>query len=121
MFFAFFVLGYLVLSSPSVQNTLERYRISLTCAAIAGIVLFGVLLLFVPLNSLPSEFGNVLAAGSVILAMIGLGKHYVEKHNRFSEYLSVSSVYRLHLPSVMAVTHRLRCTYVGFQILWCRF
>lgn len=31
MFFAFFVLGYLVLSSPDVQNTLERCRLSHLC------------------------------------------------------------------------------------------
>lgn len=98
MFFAFFILGYLVLSSPGVQNTLERCRFPLTCAAVAGIVLFGVMLVFVPLNSVLSEFGNVLAAGPVILAMIGLGKHYLEKHNRVTEYLSASSftVYIFH-------------------------
>ncbi|HJJ97424.1 MAG TPA: hypothetical protein O0X38_07335 [Methanocorpusculum sp.] len=33
MFFAFFVLGYLVLSSPDVQNTLERCRLSHLCGS----------------------------------------------------------------------------------------
>jgi surface polysaccharide O-acyltransferase-like enzyme len=98
-YFAFFLLGYFLLSVDGVVKRLEAWRvlllgISLACIALMALGWFWDLYL-------PDLAGDIFSrfyAWSTILALFGLGRKYLNMAGRFTSYMSRSSfsVYIFH-------------------------
>ena len=96
-YLAFFLLGYFVLSDDAAQEMLDRYRFWLL-----GIALTAAVCTF--------TFDNILfeeAAWLSVLAILGLGRHYLNFTNRAMQYLTDSSfgVYLFHQTWIVIAGH----------------
>lgn len=110
-FLALFMLGYLILSEDEVVSRLEKYRLALTASAVVllivsyilsnqGIWLEG----FSPLALLFS-LGRHLVMWVCVLAILALGKHFLNGQNKFAAYFAKASfpVYVFHQTWVITV------------------
>ena len=109
-YFAYFMLGFFLLSNDALLQKLDRRRFSLLAVSAAFMVLFvgAWLLQLYGFFELPltvmlgfSAFYGWLA----ILTILGLGNHYLNFQNRGTSYLSVSSfpVYLFHQTWIIVV------------------
>ncbi len=106
-FLALFLLGFYVLSKDELEQELEQHRNKLAVAAL--------LLLLLLYGIHYSDWGSDLLYGIVsfpakwisCLALLGLGKHYLNFTNRITVYLSKASfpVYIFHQSWLVAIAY----------------
>jgi hypothetical protein len=106
-YFAWFLLGYFVLSSENVQAKLEKRRFwllgfGLACLALEVLWWFDIAIL--PIPGIFYGIFDRLYGWVIILALMGLGRRYLNISNRFTRYMSRSSfsVYVFHQTWVIA-------------------
>lgn len=107
-FFALFMLGYIVLSDDNIQVKLDKSRWYLFGA---GVVFTGLNLLF--LNVGFSSYGLAydifirFLSWIGILSAIGMGKHYLDFQNKFTNYFSRASfpIYFFHQSVLVLVAY----------------
>jgi len=104
-YFAYFALGYFLLSSESIQGKLEKWRfvllgIGLFCMAVIVLRWYDILDAPYPVFDIFSRF----YAWSTVLALIGLGRKSLNMKNKFTSYMSGSSfsVYMFHQTWIVA-------------------
>jgi peptidoglycan/LPS O-acetylase OafA/YrhL len=107
-YFAYFMLGYFVLSNENLQQKLAKNRFILLGISLASMVVM-ILGWYGVLNA-PGLFGDIFSrfyAWMMILAIFGLGKRYLNRESKFSRYMSRASfaVYLLHLPWIVAAAY----------------
>ena len=98
-YFAYFMLGYFIVSKENIQLKLERYRLILL-----GIGLFCMILIILwwcDVLRVNDIFGGIFSyfyGWIMILALIGIGRKHLDFTNRFTGYMSHSSfsVYMFH-------------------------
>jgi len=111
-YFAFFMLGYFILSNDLLIQKLDKYRFSLLLVSIALMVihasawllqLYGIFELpQIAMRTFSSLYGWL-----AVLTILGLGNHYLNFRNKWTNYLSVSSfpVYIFHQTWIIAVAY----------------
>lgn len=104
-YFAYFLLGYFVLSGDNIVQKLENRRfillgISLICTTVSILRWYGVIHMPWPVRDIFDRF----YAWVTIMALIGLGKKHLNMSNRFTAYMSRSSfaVYIFHQTWIIA-------------------
>ena len=113
-YFGFFILGYLFLSTDSLLEKLDKYRIQLLI--ISMICMIGNLFVFYlylhdNLNALAPIFIFIIFRSfygwAAILAILGFGRHYFNFRNKVTDYLTVSSfpVYIFHQTWVVVAAY----------------
>ena len=117
-----FLLGYIFISEDIIQIKLESYRWQL----FIGVVILTILN-FVLRNTIDFSSGTLvdiyarLQGWVGILAIVGLGKHYLEFHNKVTLYLSKASfpIYILHQSCLVLVAYYVFkvCTSVVLQVI----
>jgi len=112
-YFAWFLLGYFFISNDAIQEKLQKYRFlmlgfSLLCIAVY--VIFGRVIY--NYNHIAYEFLYFIYAWVTILAILGLGKKYLNFTNRTTTYLSQSSfsIYIFHHQWIIMTAY--------FSLLW---
>ena len=104
---ALFLLGYFVLSNEELQSELEKQRYLLTAAAMLLLILLYVITysswstdLFYGIASFPVKW-------ACILAILGLGRHFLNFTNSITTYLAKASfpVYIFHQSWLVAVAY----------------
>jgi len=111
-YFAYFILGYFVLSSDNLLEKLDRFRIPLLLTTVACSIGNVVLVYFFIHDRLqaPMFYFEILQAfygWIAILTILGLGRHYLNFRNRITDYLSASSfaVYIFHQSWIIVVAY----------------
>ncbi len=105
-YFAFFMLGYFVISDESILEKADKYRFLLT-----GIFLSGMVVVIALFNIRPEIDRTLydiiveLYAFSGILALIGLSRHYLNSRNKVMDYMRGSSfsVYLFHQLCIVVI------------------
>ncbi|MCL2592340.1 MAG: acyltransferase family protein [Defluviitaleaceae bacterium] len=102
-YFAYFMLGYFVLSNENIQQRLEKYRIILLSISLIFMTLRG-LFWYGILNVHPLIFTQFYA-WTTILVLIGFGRKYLDIKNKFTKYMVNSSfaVYIFHQTWIIVV------------------
>lgn len=102
---ACFLLGYFILSREEVQDRLEKYRIQLGIAWILLIAFNCILYLEQIAYGLLWDVQRRIFGWIGILAIIGLGKHYLEFNNTFTKYFAPAAfpIYYFH-QTIVVVT-----------------
>lgn len=114
-YFAYSILGYFVLSDENILENLDKYRFALFTVSVFSMVL--ILLCWCGILSvIPDIIYDIFSrfyAWTSILAIIGLGRHYLNYRNKITDYFSKSSfsVYIFHQTwIVMAAYYTLMIT-----------
>lgn len=115
-YFSFFIVGYFILASDKVQEDLEKYKwylfsIFLICSII-NLLVYPYLLVNIPEDTwawfdlLLSLFIAFLA-WTGILSFMGLGKKYLNFHNKWTEYFTKASypIYIFHQTWIVVVAY----------------
>ena len=116
-YFAFFLLGYLTLSSDTIIHKLTRHRYLLLVVSVALMVLHTIAWLlslhdiFEPPQMIAFVF-STFYGWFAILTILGLGNYYLNFRNRSTDYLSASSfpVYIFHQTWIIAVAYYILMT-----------
>ncbi len=98
-YFAFFMLGYFVICDEDVVKKLDSYKWLLTGLSIAGMIFtVTAFILKIDINPILYDILTAFYAWCTILALLGLGRHYLNVRNKVTDYLSKSSfsVYLFH-------------------------
>jgi len=111
-YFAYFMLGYLLLSNDDIIQKLDKRRIPLLISSIILMAVYVILWvlwkkdIFQTHQLIWGVFMR-LYGWTAILAVLGLGSHYLNFRNRVTDYLSVSSfpVYLFHQSWLVAVAY----------------
>ncbi len=106
LYISLFMLGYIFISDDNIQNILDKNRF----------ILLGSAIILNIINLIKIDYGNfyspILTSVSVnlmiwvtILAIIGLGKHYLNFRNKFTDYFNKASfpIYIFHQTWLVAV------------------
>jgi peptidoglycan/LPS O-acetylase OafA/YrhL len=111
-YFAFFLLGYLILSSDTIINKLSRVRLLMSVILVVLMVLHvGAWLLSLygifELSEIAVYAFSIFYGWFAILTVLGLGNHYLNFRNRGTDYLSASSfpVYIFHQTWIVVVAY----------------
>jgi len=111
-YFAYFMLGYLLLSNDALIQKLDRRRFPLLAASGVFMILFvsGWLLQLHGMFEMPQVIMGVLQrlyGWIAILTILGLGNRYLNFRNRGFDYFSASSfpVYLFHQSWIVAVAY----------------
>ncbi len=107
-YFAFFMLGYYILSQEGILAKLDRYRLFLF-----GTFLLGFLFMFLygealyGINQYLYEVTVEFYAWVAVLALIGMSRHYLDFQNNITRYLSKSSfgIYLFHQSWIVCVAY----------------
>lgn len=86
-FAACFLLGYFVLGMEEVQNRLEKYRMPLGIAWLLFIMIRCILYQAQLSSGLVWDVEQRILSWIGILAIIGLGKYYLDFHNGFTNFM----------------------------------
>lgn len=112
-FFALFFLGYFVLAEENVQKFTDRYR--------APLLIFGAALTTYTVYFQTSLDEGIVSRGTMILtswisilAILGMGRHYLNFQSKWAKYLSASSF-------TFYLFHQSWIVLIGFYILQCDF
>ena len=98
-YLAWFLIGFFIMSNNEVQLRLQKYRIILSVMALFFLTLYGFYGIILPNTSLIIyELIYGLYSHISILAILGMGKQYLNYNNRFTLYMTKSSfgIYFLH-------------------------
>ena len=107
-YLTYFLFGYFFISSETIQEKLQKYRWSLL--GISVLCMFAYLFMGTTIESFNKflyVFLESLYAWISILAILGMGKQYLNFSNRTTEYLSKASfpVYIFHQQWVVAIAY----------------
>jgi hypothetical protein len=104
-FAACFLLGYFVLSEEEIQDRLEKYRIPLGMAWVILIIIRCVIYQMGMWNGLIWDVEQRILSWVGILAIIALGKHFLEFNNSFTKYFAPAAfpIYFFHQSIVVIV------------------
>jgi surface polysaccharide O-acyltransferase-like enzyme len=107
-YFAYYMIGYFILSDDIVIKKCEKCYLSLSAVAFAGMII--ILVLFnskIAVNDVLYETVEKFYAFSSILALLGIGKKHFNVSTKVTGYLSESSffVYVFHLFWITAVAY----------------
>jgi len=112
LYFAYFMLGYLLLSSDGLMQKLDKHRFPLlSVSAICMVIHVGAWLLqlygIVTLPQIAVQMFMALYGWLAILAILGLGHRYLNFRNEKTDYLSASAfpVYIFHQTWIIAVAY----------------
>ena len=112
MYFAYFMLGYLILSNDALIQKLDRHRLSLLAGSLVLMALFvGMWLLLLydifVLHPIAIQAFSTFYGWFAILTILGLGNRYLNFRNKRTEYLSASSfpVYIFHQTWIIVVAY----------------
>jgi surface polysaccharide O-acyltransferase-like enzyme len=108
--FACFLLGFFLLSHDEVQDKLMKYRLPLCISWIALMIIRNIMYLNNHGSGLLWDIEQRMLTWFGILAILGLGKRYLNFNNKFTRYLSPAAfpIYYFH-QSILVV--------VGFFVL----
>jgi peptidoglycan/LPS O-acetylase OafA/YrhL len=111
-YFAYFMLGYLVLSNESILQKLDKFRFPLliTVGAMSPvyIYLWGLWIMGIEISPFLLVDVFIYLYGWIsILAIIGLGRHYLNFRSKASGYMSTASfpVYIFHQTWIVVVAY----------------
>lgn len=90
-FAACFLLGYFVLGMEEVQDRLEKYRMPLGIAWLLFIMIRCILYQAQLSSGLVWDVEQRILSWIGILAIIGLGKYYLDFHNGFTKYFTLAA------------------------------
>lgn len=98
-YFAYFMLGYILLSNEEVQQKLEKRRLPLLIIGLIGIA--AIVLIWYGILHIPGPAYDIFLrfyGWSMILALLGVGRKYLNIKNSFTDYMSRASfsVYLFH-------------------------
>lgn len=104
-FAACFLLGYFVLGMEEVQDRLEKYRIQLGITWVLLIIIRCILYQEQISNDLVWDVQQRILSWIGILAIIGLGKYYLEFNNTFTKYFAPAAfpIYFFHQTIVVVI------------------
>ena len=104
-FAACFLLGYFVLGMEEVQDRLGKYRIQLGIAWVLLIIIRCILYQEQISNDLVWDVQQRILSWIGILAIIGLGKYYLEFNNTFTKYFAPAAfpIYFFHQTIVVVI------------------
>ncbi|MDL2301488.1 acyltransferase [Lachnospiraceae bacterium OttesenSCG-928-D06] len=116
-----FLLGYYIFSHESVINCLVTYKLPLLLAGILLGILYTVYYYgqnYTTASCLQSPFTNIYL-WIMILAILGCGKAWLDKTNKFTQYMSSRSfaIYVLHMPLIVYSAYLLD-TYTELSMIW---
>lgn len=110
-YFAYFMLGYFFLSDEDILREIDKYRFPLLIISIFNMVLvllqwngaLGGIFDIYPVYDIFSRFYAWIA----ILSLLGMGRHYLNFKNKFTDYFSKSSfsVYVFHQTWIVAAAY----------------
>lgn len=110
-YFALFLLGYVVLAEEAVQEFMDKYRILLSI--FGGSLIIYTVVYQTSLNvGIVSRGMMILTSWICILAILGMGRHYLNFQNRCTKYLSASSF-------TCYLFHQSWIVLIGFYIMQC--
>ncbi|MDD4095725.1 MAG: acyltransferase family protein [Clostridiaceae bacterium] len=103
--FALFMLGYFVLAEEKVQERIEKYWPILTGALVAMLALHLILVDRVDYQAIPYELYRRVVTWVGILALLGLGRRFLNFRTRITAYFAAAAfpVYLLHQSVLVAV------------------
>ncbi|NLI54246.1 MAG: acyltransferase family protein [Clostridiales bacterium] len=107
-YFAFFLLGYFILSAEPMLQLLAKHRFLLTGLFLAGIVWISVVFLTKQnMNPILYEIIVELYAWIGVLALLGIGRQYLDFDHTVTRYFSNASfaVYEFHLPCIVVLAY----------------
>lgn len=115
-----FLMGYFIFSHDRIQDMLVRWRFPLLAAAVVLGIAYTVCYYgtnYTDAKCLQSPFTN-LYLWIMILAVLGCGKAWLNKTNRFTEYMRTRSfgIYVLHYPILITAAYFLT-TYVPMPMI----
>lgn len=107
-YFALFMLGYIILSDETMQSKLDKNRLYLT----AGFVILTVFNILFQ-NVWHCSFGIIydiftgFLTWIAVLALFGMGKHYLDFHNKITGYFTKASfpIYIFHQSLVVLTAY----------------
>lgn len=105
-YFAFFMIGYLILSEEQIQQMLDKYRYVLTFMFLAGMV-FNLICFNTKLNNgLLYDLIEEFYAFCGILAFLGMSRRFFNFRNSVTDFFSISSfaIYLFHQIWIVIVT-----------------
>lgn len=113
-FFALFMLGYFILSEDTIQERLEKSRWYLfSCFLILTVTNMLIRHVWYSSNGTAYDIFIRLLSWIGILSFIGMGKHYLNLHNKATDYFSKASfpIYIFHQGYVVMIGYyALKCT-----------
>lgn len=121
IYFTAFLIGYYVLSHDEIQNAVEKIRIPMLIAALAGAVAYTVYYFGSDYSAplcLQSLFTN-LYLWVAVLAILGCGKACFNRETPLTRYISKSSfgLYIVHYP-VLIVTCYILSFHFHLPVIW---
>jgi hypothetical protein len=104
-FAAYFLLGYFILSMEEVQDKLEQHRVSLGITWVILIIIRCTLFKMGVYHGLLWDIQQRILGWIGILAIIGLGKRFLEFNTKFTQYfaLSVFPIYIFHQSIIVII------------------
>lgn len=113
IYFAAFLLGYFVFSHDEVEQKVEKMHLPMLILAVVMGIAYTIYYFgtnYADASCLKSIFTNVYA-WIAILAILGCGKAWFNKTNRFSDYMTKSSfgIYIVHYLVVQVLCYLLKC------------
>ncbi|WML68094.1 MAG: Glucans biosynthesis protein C [Methanoregula sp. SKADARSKE-2] len=109
-YFAIFLFGYCIFASETVLALIEEYRVAHLAAWIAltiGVMGIGGILLDHGEVFWGTSFLHTLTGWMGVLALMGMGRHYLNRSTPLTAYLTASSypVYIIHQAAVVALAY----------------
>lgn len=108
-YFAYFILGYFLLSNESVLQKIDKYRfplfiISILCMIAILLGWYGVI------GKIPDIAYDIFSrfyAWVMILCLLGMGRHYLNFRNKVTDYFSDSSfpIYIFHQTWIIVIAY----------------
>lgn len=116
-----FFLGYFIFSHDSVQDTVEKMRVTMLILAVIFAVCYSIFYLgknYTTPECLQSLLTNIYL-WVVILAILGCGKAWLGGQTKFTAYMTKASfgLYILHYPIVLGVCYLLT-SYLKLPVIW---
>ena len=110
-YFSLFLLGYFVLAEEEVQEYLDHKRVILAIAGVA-LTVFAVASQMLLRGDVIGKGILIFTSWMDILAILGMGRHYLNFQNKWARYLSGSSF-------ACYLFHQSWIVLIGFYILQC--
>lgn len=104
-FAAYFLLGYFILSMEEVQDKLEQHRVSLSITWVILIIIRCTMFQVGIYHGLLWEIQQRFLGWIGILAIIGLGKRFLEFNTKFTQYFTLS-IFPIYISSIYYCNYR---------------
>lgn len=108
-YFSLFVLGYFVLAEEKVQEFLDKYRMAFLAVG-AGFTVYTVVFQTLAQSGVVARAISIVTSWMDVLAILGLGRHYLNFQNKWTKYLSKASF-------ACYLFHQSLLIFIGFYVL----